>query len=190
MLTLNHLEIIQKVFFVDEDAQKILTHESFKGWNLPVSQISYISDVIDALGGDISAAMNKFKSDEYVKELSPFMPGFKKIPKKPRVINKQTKKSESNPSAAKTKHPEKLSENQKSETRIVSMDSTTNIDRIIKYQTVSAHSIHELNKEVNKEMELYSWIPYGGVSVAHAGIGSSFGGPGSYFQAMVKLRKK
>jgi hypothetical protein len=39
-------------------------------------------------------------------------------------------------------------------------------------------------------MELYIWIAYGGVCVAHAGIGSSLGGPESYFKEMVKVRNK
>ena len=62
--------------------------------------------------------------------------------------------------------------------------------RIKDYQLVTAHSSFELNQEVKKEMELYGWIPYGGASVSHAGMGSSMGGSGSYFQAMVKLKKK
>jgi hypothetical protein len=198
MLTIKHLEVIKKNFKKDDDSEKVLNSDCFKGWTLPVSQISYISDVISALDGDLKAVKDKFELDSYFQELNPFKPGFKKtLPKKkPDKKNKNTKRTfDDSKKSSHTKKNKKIEtkdieKKTKKEVVIMNTDLSSYLERITDYQIVSAHTTFELNKEVNKEMELYGWIPYGGASVAHAGMGSSLGGSGSYFQAMVKLKEK
>jgi hypothetical protein len=188
MLTIDHLKVIQSDFSSDNDSKKISDNTLFKEWSLPTSQIHYISDIIDAFNGDLGKAMERLESDNYIKELSPFMPGFKKIPQKKKEI-----KSERQPSQEKKENKKPVSTKPRASQKegiLMTVDSTSYLDRIKDYQLVTAHSSFELNQEVKKEMELYGWIPYGGASVSHAGMGSSMGGSGSYFQAMVKLKKK
>ena len=87
MLTLDHLRLIQSEFSGESDAKKILDSGLFEGWQLPTSQISYLSDIIEAFDGDLEQAMTRLEADNYIKELTPFLPGFKKTPQK----NRETK---------------------------------------------------------------------------------------------------
>ena len=123
-----------------------------------------------------------------MKELTPFMPGFKKTPQKKRETKTARKPAQEKKKAE--KHKTAKPKTSQEEGTLMATDISTYLDRITDYQLVTAHTPSALNQEVRKEMELYGWIPYGGASVAHAGMGSSLGGAGSYFQAMVKLKKK
>ena len=188
MLTLDHLRLIQSEFSAESDAKKILDSGLFEGWQLPTSQISYLSDIIEAFDGDLEQAMTRLEADNYIKELTPFLPGFKKTPQKNRETKTIRKPAQEKKKTE--KHKPTKSKASKEEGILMATDISNYLDRITDYQLVTAHTPSALNQEVRKEMELYGWIPYGGASVAHAGMGSSLGGAGSYFQAMVKLKKK
>lgn len=188
MLTVAHLKLIKENFSGEDDSKKILDNKLFQGWQLPISQISYISDIIEAFDGDLGQVLARLESDNYMQELTPFMPGFKKKPqkKKEKTISRKPAQEQKK---SKKQAPTKSKPLQK-EQILMPIDTSSYLDRITDYQLVTAHTAPALNQEVRKEMELYGWIPYGGASVAHAGMGSSIGGAGSYFQAMVKLKKK
>tara|TARA_B110000858_G_scaffold118639_1_gene135354 strand:+ start:218 stop:784 length:567 start_codon:yes stop_codon:yes gene_type:complete len=188
MLLIDHLRVIQNEFSSENDSKKILDNKLFQGWQLPTSQISYISDIIDAFDGDLGKAMARLESDNYMEELTPFMPGFKKTVQKKKEAKpnyKATQKKKENKKQVSTN-----STTSSKEGILMAAETSSYLDRIKDYQLITAHTPSALNQEVKKEMELYGWIPYGGASVAHAGMGSSLGGAGSYFQAMVKLKKK
>ena len=188
MLTIDHLNLIKENFSGEDDSKLILNDKLFEGWQLPISQISYISDIIEVFDGNLDQALARLESDNYMQELTPFMPGFKKSPqkKKEKTISRKSAK----PQKKITKQSPGASQELQKEQTLMPIDSYSYLDRIQDYKLVSAHTVSALNQEVKKEMELYGWIPFGGASVSHAGMGSSIGGSGSYFQAMVKLKKK
>ena len=112
------------------------------------------------------------------------------LPQKKPVLKITSTENTKNEKKKTEKHKPTKSKASQEEGILMATDISNYLDRITDYQLVTAHTPSALNQEVRKEMELYGWIPYGGASVAHAGMGSSLGGAGSYFQAMVKLKKK